>query len=102
MRQGMKEALIAEFWTWFTQHESDLAEASSDSSPILDQLLQELQRIDSKSYFEICTGEDPHELIVTVEGRQEQFPLVEAVVASAPRLEGVGFHPAEARDGIRV
>ncbi|MEW6747815.1 MAG: hypothetical protein AB1486_34260 [Planctomycetota bacterium] len=87
----VEKARIGEFWSWFAQHKSDLARLSSDRSPVLDELLQRLQRIDRHLYFEICTNSDPHELIVTAEGRQELFPLVDAVVAAAPRVEGWVF-----------
>jgi len=88
---GVRKAQIAEFWTWFAQHESDLARARPDGSPVLDELLQGLQGIDSNLFFEICTDSNPHELVVRAEGRRELFPLVDAVVAAAPRLEGWVF-----------
>ena len=88
MPDRVEEARIAEFWAWFVQHASDLARARPDESPVLEELLQSLQGIDSGLFYEICTDSSPHELIVTAEGRRELFPLVEAVVAAAPRLDG--------------
>lgn len=90
-RNSVNDARIAEFWAWFAHHKSDLARVQSDRSAVLDELLQRLQRIDRKLCFEICTNRDPHELIVTAQGRRELFSLVGAVVAAAPRLEGWNF-----------
>lgn len=91
MNKDEQEARIAQFWSWFVQHESDLARVSPDANPALDGLLQSLQRISPKLYFEVCANSNPHELIVTAEGRQELFPLVDAVVAVAPRIAGWSF-----------
>jgi hypothetical protein len=88
---GAGEAGIAEFWTWFAQHSNDLAQACSDTSPVLDELLQSLHGVHPDLYFEICTNSDPRELIVTAEGRRELFPLADVVVAAAPRIEGWVF-----------
>jgi hypothetical protein len=92
---------IAAFWSWFTHRSGELAKVSSDKDPVLHDLLRELQRIHAKLFFELCSNSDPRELILTVEGRRDLFPLVDAIIADAPHVEGwvfVSLKPARGFD----
>lgn len=79
---------IAAFWSLFRERASELAAARSADSPIYDQLLAQLQKVDPGLYLEFCS--DPHacELIVTADGNRELFPIVRTVVTAAPAIDG--------------
>ena len=85
-----EEAQIVEFWAWFAQHASALANSHSESA-VRAELLAALQRVDPTLYFELGASAAGHELIVTAGGRRELFPLVEALIANAPSLVGWTF-----------
>lgn len=74
------------FWSWFIQNEIQLSDNRLADSPILDTLLAQLHEIHPEFFFEIGTNFTPHEFIITAEGKNHLFPLVDELVASAPRI----------------
>lgn len=88
MSKGSFNTEVSAFWTWFSRHQSELDQVSSGTDPLLDVLLSKLQRIHQHLFFEVCLNSMPRELILTVEGRRELFPLVDAVVAGAGECQG--------------
>lgn len=79
--------VISEFWRSFLDHKSDLGRLESDDDPVYDTILASLQKIDPGLYFAFCTEPGANEFIVTAEGKEELFPLVEEIVREAPRVE---------------
>lgn len=83
----MNEA-IPEFWRSFLDHKADLERLESDDDPVYDTILDALQRVNSGLYFAFCTEPGANEFIVTAEGKEELFPVVEEIVREAPNVEG--------------
>jgi hypothetical protein len=79
---------ISEFWRLFQEHEAELASISTAEHPVYDLILEQLQRIDPGLYFEFATNTPTNELIISAEGKQSLFPVVECVVRNAPDIEG--------------
>jgi hypothetical protein len=79
---------ISEFWTLFQRHATDLALAESADSPAYDRLLEQLHQIDAGLYLEFSMEPGASELVVTAEGNRSLFPLVRAIVAAAPKVDG--------------
>src|SRR5262245_15500786 len=82
------QAAIAEFWRSFEKNSRQLAQIRTADDPVYDEVLEQLQRIDSGLFFEFSAGSGDCELIITAEGDQSLFALVEAVVAAAPAIAG--------------
>lgn len=64
------------------------AAVDSTDHPLYDRLLEALQRIHSDLFFEFSSNTEPRELIITADGKQELFTLVERIVSSAPPVPG--------------
>ncbi len=91
------------FWSWFIRNEIELSNSRSADDPILDTLLAELQEIHSEFFFEIGTNFEPHELIITAEGKRNLFPVVDEFVAGAPRIPAwkfIALKPAQGFDFV--
>lgn len=91
MHQNPTQARIYTFWSWLLENQAELAGEHSELAELLDELLEELHLVDPGLYFEIESTTRPRELVLTAEGHEELFPLVESLVASAPSLEGWEF-----------
>lgn len=79
---------ILEFWRFFQEHEAELASASTADHPVYDLILEQLQKVDRGLYFEFCTNAPKKELIISADGEQALFPVVDCVVRNAPDIEG--------------
>jgi hypothetical protein len=79
---------ITAFWSLFRKLAAELAAAGSADSPVYDELLAQLQKIDSGLYMEFCADSQPRELIVTAEGNRGLFPIARTIVALAPPISG--------------
>lgn len=88
------------FWAWLKANEKRLREAvvsPRQDDPLFDEVLEKLHEENDQLFF--LMGGDPKgsmEFIVTAEGDVDQFPAVEALVASAPQLAGweiIAFKP---------
>lgn len=60
--------------------------ASSDAVKVLDYVGFELQKIENDLVLELGVGGGKNELIISADGIRDQFPLVDRIVAAAPRL----------------
>lgn len=78
---------IQRFWAGFEQRADRLALITSADDPIYDESLHLLQEIDPGLYFEVSSDSQSPELIITAEGNERLFGLVEETVARAPRLD---------------
>ncbi len=80
--------VISRFWREFLKHKSDLEKLESPDDPAYDRILQSLQKIDSGLFLEFCTTPGTNEFIVTADGKEELFSLVDRIVGEAPRIQG--------------
>jgi hypothetical protein len=96
----MNSKAVREFWRFFQEHSEELRRAGSADSPTHDQVLEELQKLDENLFFELSPGSTAAELIITAEGKQSLFPLVEAIVQAAPLLKGWKFIALKPRLGF--
>jgi hypothetical protein len=79
---------IAEFWNAFQKCVPALEAAASANDPTYEFLLAQLKQIHSGLFFEFCAKPGSCELIVTADGNRSLFPIVESIVASAPKVPG--------------
>jgi hypothetical protein len=96
----MNSKAVREFWQFFQAHSDELRRAGSADSPTYDQVLEELQKLDENLFFEFSVGASNAELIITAEGKQSLFPLVEAIVQAAPLVKGWKFIALKPRLGF--
>jgi hypothetical protein len=83
-----QERQVGEFWTWFQGHERDLAALDDPESPLWEEALARLKKIDEGLWFEMSEpGGENREFILTVEGEQDLFEIADAVASKAPPLE---------------
>jgi hypothetical protein len=79
---------IAAFWRLFEARAPALSDATSADSPVYDELLEQLQKVDPGLWLEICFDPQGRELIVTADGKLSLFPLTFATVEAAPVIDG--------------
>lgn len=79
---------IDEFWRVFKLNEHELAEVSSAESHVYQRILESLQQIHPKLFFEFHAEPGASEIIITADGDRKLFPLVETIVGGAPRIDG--------------
>lgn len=105
------DSAIADYWRLFVELAPRLAELNSAEDPIYDQLLAQLHRVDPGLFIELSADADERELVITADGNSELFPLADAVVAAAPRLQGwnilslkprLGFPQSVTWEGVSV
>ncbi len=83
---------VDEFWRWFEDHLSNIAVLNDAEMPFWDVVLQQLKRIDSRLWFELSHPNGKiRELIITAAGHEDAFPIVDAAVARAPKIDGWKF-----------
>lgn len=80
------------FWQWFTGN-ADFYRALPEAADAQDELFAALQlqldRIAPDLFFVINDAEDGHcDLVLSPDGNLELFPVIEALVAAAPKLTG--------------
>jgi hypothetical protein len=78
------------FWTWFSGFARRLP-ADDPPDALLDELLDQLHAIDRRIYFELSTNTADRELILTASGNSAAFPVVDNLIATAPKLKGWSF-----------
>ncbi len=78
---------IDDFWLWFNEHSDNFDDLADAEDPFWDIAIGQLQRLYEHLWFELsCPNNGVREFIITAEGHEEGFPLVEAIVAGAPKL----------------
>jgi hypothetical protein len=93
-RMSKPQENIEVFWQWFEDHQADFEALTDTSDPFWDGAVKQLKRIDRRLWFEMSRPDGgDREFIITAEGHVEVFPLVETIVARAPRLPGWRFIP---------
>ena len=87
---------LAEFWTWFEQHDSRLFNAVKSQNNIqfefVNPVFNKLNQVQEGAF--LLTGmmnDNKAELIFTAEGNILKFPYIKAIVNSAPKLKNWQF-----------
>src|SRR5262249_44452383 len=93
---------ISEFWRAFESHEDALSKVSSADHPVYDLILDRLQQVHPELYFEFSSEPRNCVIIITAEGDSSLFPLVESIVASAPKIAGWSVVPLKPKLGFPV
>ncbi len=81
---------IPEFWNWFQLHEERLFEVLSKkpTDEVMNEVGDRLRSINDGLAFEVGKApEGKSELDVSAEGVAELFPVVEKIVAAAPKMK---------------
>jgi hypothetical protein len=106
-----KSQALANFWRVFQEHSGALAASSNADNPVYDLILDQLQRIHPAIYFEFSSGPGTSKIIITAEGDSSLFPLVDSIVAGAPKISDwsvlslkpkLGFPVTTTWEGISV
>ncbi len=83
-----QKVAISSFWSWFTAHEAEYRDLSAVAER-LDVIGAEIRRIDPGLLAEFTLDPDgTRVLVLTADGIQRLFPIVEATVAAAPPIPG--------------
>ena len=96
------ELAIERFWDWFSVNEGRLRTMRVPSrEDLLDEILKNLQLIDERLYFEISEPFDGiNDFVITAEGKRELFPLVDCIIAMAPKLNRWTFTALKPASGF--
>lgn len=103
--------VVMSFWHWFAEHQREVWAMQNADEPFWDSVQAELHRVDEGLWFEM-SGEmnQQREFVITAEGNEELFPLVDELVAAAPPLPGwvfvalmpaLGFEFVTEYEGVR-
>ncbi len=94
------------FWRWFRDHETALLAVHTTKEPVAEQLMTELQKIDSHLTIEVQATDGPRrDLIISADGVRDAFPAVRRLVALAPpspRWNIIGFRPRSGAPTIEI
>ena len=93
---------VTKFWQVFQEHQSELATISSADHPVYDRILDQLQHVSPKLYFEFSSNPGASELIITADGNRSLFDLVESIVAVAPKIPGWSVFALKRKLGFPV
>jgi len=102
---------ISDFWRVFQRHKDGLESLSSADNPTYDIVLEQLQHIHPRLYFEFSSNPGASELIITADGDRSLFDLVDSIVSASPVIRGWvvfalkpkhGFPVAVTWEGVRV
>jgi hypothetical protein len=94
MGMASESSNIQTFWRWFADHQPELHALSHAEEAFWDVALEHLKKVDGRLWFELSEKEeedDCRDFVVTAEGYVEAFPVVEALIAVAPAIEGWRF-----------
>jgi len=99
-------AKVRAFWTWFQQHKAALDTLNDTDEPLWDDALAQLQAIHPAVSFALSEPQDKDEdrdFVLTAECDTDLFPLVDEVIAAAPKLPGwqlIALKPAMGFDFV--
>ncbi|MEW5739875.1 MAG: hypothetical protein AB1938_13165 [Myxococcota bacterium] len=96
-----QRARFASFWAWAAEHLAELKKVETGREPVVESLGAELEKVDPGLTYELGLGKPVFELIISADGKKALFPLVKALVAAAPTLEGttvIAFRPRKDAD----
>ena len=83
---------IDTFWTWFKKNEKSLRNFENNHEQILDAIFTEGKKIQDGIVFELQPPQNGIIMMtVSADGIRKSFPVVENIVAQAPKIEGWHF-----------
>lgn len=77
----------APFWSWFTEHAAALR-ADKDLRKTMDTISAELGKASPGVFAEIGADGDNRTLVLSVDGKKDLFPAVQALYAARPTVAG--------------
>jgi hypothetical protein len=83
------------FWAWFQKNAAALR-ADSDRRRTMEAISDELERAHPGVFAEIGDVGGDRELVISVDGKRELFPIVQEIYAARPKVPGwviVAFRP---------
>lgn len=73
------------FWTWF-QHDAEALRANKDLQQVMEQISAEIAKVAPGVFAEIGANGDDRTLVLSVNGKQDLFPAVQALYAARPTV----------------
>ena len=96
-----QQVCAKEFWFWLQENQAQFDSLVETSDAFWDTALEKLKAIDEGLWFELSKPDGrEREMIITAEGDEELFPLVDAMVACAPTVRGWKFIPLKPPGGF--
>ncbi len=95
----------AQFWRWFVENSGTIATSSDMEGPVFERLTEQLRAVNPGLVWELGSEGPGHEIVISADGIREIFPIVERVVAAAPRIPGwkvTAFRPRKSLDGFTI
>lgn len=86
----------AAFWSWFQKNAAEL-HADPDLRKVMERISTELAKIDKGVFAEIGGDAKTRLLVISVDGKKELFPKVQAIHAAAPKVDGWKIVPFRQR-----
>lgn len=77
----------AAFWAWFQKTAPEL-HADTDLRHVMERISAELAKIDKGVFAEIGGDAKTRLLVISVDGKKDLFPKVQAIQAAAPKVDG--------------
>jgi hypothetical protein len=96
-------AKVDAFWTWFQAHAAELR-ADKDYQHTMESISAELEKVHPGVFAEIggTPNGDP-KLVISVDGKKDLFPVVQAVYAKRPSVPGWAIVAFRQRDtGMKI
>ncbi len=89
------------FWKWFVEHSEELFNFEADQERIFDQLSIQLKKVHEDLTFEFGPIQaDKREFIVSADGIRAAFPIVQKLVAIAPKIDRWSIIPFRPPKGL--
>jgi hypothetical protein len=83
---------IRAFWQWFECHLPEFRKLSKPDEAFWDIALEQIKKVDERLWIELSATDDAvREFIVTASGHVEAFPIVDALVNLAPKIDHWDF-----------
>lgn len=89
------------FWAWFTQHKTDFDALTETDEPFWDVALEQLTALDPGLCFALSDPDGgPRDFVITASCDTDLFPVVDQIVAAAPKTPGWQIIPLKPAMGF--
>ena len=88
---------IGTFWAWFQKNAAEL-KADADLRKTMERISTELAKVDKGVFAEIGGDATTRMLVISVDGKKELFPTVQAIHKAAPKVDGWNIVAFRQRD----
>ncbi len=87
---GKKSSRKQAFWKWFSSNQQNytILEGQPDVDRLINEVGDQLRRVDSRLCCEFSANKAPAEFIISADGDETAFPLVRGLISSAPEISG--------------